>query len=311
MGDEPYYIDKIADYIEKNVLDESEKSFNQTVVYGNDTDVHQVIDAAKRYPMMSNYQVVMVKEAQQLKKIEELDSYLDNPLNSTILVLCHKYKTIDKRKSFAKKLATKGVLFESKKLYENQIPDWINKYVLKKGYKISPPTTMLLSEYLGNDLSKIENEVSKIIINLKKGDEITTDDVEKYVGISKDFNFFELNKAVGIRDIKKANNIVHYFSKNPKDHPIVVTIGMLYAMFSKILMLHYTMDKSPNNLASILKVAPYFVKDYQIAARNYNGNKTVQVISLLRTYDLKSKGVGNVSASEGELLKELIYKIMH
>ena len=311
MGEEPYYIDKISNFIEHQVLDEGEKGFNQTVVYGNETDINNIIDAAKRYPMMANYQVVMIKEAQNLKKIEELEHYISNPLESTILVICYKYKKIDKRKNFAKLLTQKGIMFESKKLYDNQIPDWINAHVSKKNYRISPPATMMLSEYLGNDLSKIENEIEKITINIGEGQEITKDLIEKYVGISKDFNFFELNDAISKRDILKVNKIINYFGKNPKDHPFVLSVGMLFSFFSKVLAYHFTTDKSKNNLASVLKINPFFVKDYQLAAKNYNPKKTVRVIELLREYDLKSKGVNNVSAKDAELLKELTYKILH
>lgn len=311
MGEEPYYIDKISDFIEHKVLDEAEKGFNQTVVYGNETEISAIIDSAKRYPMMSNYQVVMVKEAQNLKKIEELESYIDNPLDSTILVLCHKYKKIDSRKSFAKKMAQKGIVFESKKLYDNQIPEWISKYISKKKYTISPQATLMLAEFLGNDLSKIENEIDKTIINIPQGGEITKDAIEKYVGISKDFNFFELNDALSSKDILKANKIIQYFAKNPKDHPLVVCIGMLFGFFSKVLMYHFTQDKSQNNISATLKVHPFTVKNYQLAGRNYTPKKTVEIIELLREFDLKSKGVENVSANDGELLKELTYKILH
>jgi DNA polymerase-3 subunit delta len=311
MGEEAYYIDKISDYIEHHVLDEAEKSFNQTVVYGNESDVSSIIDSAKRYPMMSNYQVVMIKEAQNLKKIEALESYVDNPLDSTILVLCYKYKSLDKRKSFTKKVIKNGIVFESKKLYENQVPDWINGYVKQKKHTINPPATMMLSEYLGNDLSKIANEIDKTIINIEAGAEITKDLIEKYVGISKDFNFFELNDAISSRNILKVNKIINYFAKNPKDHPFVLSVGMLFSFFSKVLAYHFTTDKSKNNLASVLKINPFFVKDYQLAAQNFNPKKTVHIIELLREYDLKSKGVNNVSASDGELLKELTFKILH
>lgn len=311
MGDEPYYIDKVSDYIEDNLLDEAEKGFNQTVVYGNETEVMSIVDSAKRYPMMSNHQLVMVKEAQNLKKIEDLESYVENPLESTILVLCYKYKNLDKRKGVTKKIIEKGIVLESKKLYDNQIPEWIAGYVKQKGYAINPPTTIMLSEYLGNDLSKVENEINKVIINIPKGGEITKELVEKYVGISKEFNFFELNDAISNRNILKANKIISYFAKNPKDHPMVLSVTMLFGFFSKVLAYHFTQDKSQNNLASVLKVNPYFVKDYQLAARNYNPKQTVHIIALLREYDLKSKGVDNNSADDGELLKELVYKILH
>jgi len=311
-GDETYYIDLIADYIEVTVLDETEKDFNQTILYGKENDITTIIGAAKRYPMMANHNVVIIKEAQHLAtQLDKLESYLENPTPSTLLVLCYKYKKVDGRKAIGKLLKKKAVYFESKKLYDNQVPDWITGYLKSKRYSITPPAALLIADSLGADLGKIVNELEKLIINVPEGNEITPETVEKNIGISKDFNNFELNKAIGTKDVFKANKIIFHFSKNEKDHPLVVTIGLMYSFFSNILKVHYTKDKSKNNLASVLRVSPFFVGEYEVAARNYPIRKSVKIIEYLRDYDLKSKGVNNASTSNSELLKELVFKILH
>jgi len=310
-GDESYFIDTISDFIEENVLNETEKEFNQTVIYGRDTDVLSLISTAKRFPMMANYQVVIVKEAQDIQKIEELQSYVEQPLNSTLLVLNYKYKKIDKRKSFFKTIDKKGVLFESKKIYDNQLGAWISKYVGDRGYTITPKASAMLTEFLGTDLSKVVNEVNKLIINLPDKAEINDFQVEKNIGISKDYNIFELQNAIGSRDVEKANRIVNYYAANPKDNPLIKTIALLYGFFTKLLIYHQLKDKSRNNVAAALSVGPFFVKDYQVAARNYNHKKLAAIIGYLREYDLKSKGVNNISTPDGELLREMMYKILH
>jgi DNA polymerase-3 subunit delta len=310
-GEEAYYIDEISDYIEKNVLTDTEKEFNQTIIYGRDTSVPAIISAAKRYPMMANYQIVIIKEAQDVQKIEELDHYVENPLQSTLLVINYKYKKIDKRKTFSKLVEKKGVLFESKKLYDNQVPEWINNFAGQRGYHITPKATDMLSEYLGTDLSKIVNEISKLILNIPAKAEINESLVEQNIGISKDFNIFELQNAIGTRNIVKANQIANYFAASPKENPLVKTILMLFSYFTKLLIYHQLTDKSRNNVASALSVSPLFVRDYEIAGRNYNQKKLAAIISLLHEYDLKSKGVNNVSTTEGELLRELLFKILH
>lgn len=314
QGEESYYIDVITDYITGHVLDESEKEFNQSILYGKETNVHAILECAKRFPMMSNYQVVVVKEAQNLREKdldENLLPYVENPLKSTILVVCYKFKKLDGRKSLGKAIGKKGILFESKKLYEDRIPEWIAEFLKKRNYRIAVKASMLLTEYLGNDLGKIANELEKLMLNVKSGNEINTTHIEQYIGISKDFNIFELQNALGTKNILKTNQVVNYFSRNPKDHPLVVTLFNLYSFFSKVMMYHYINDKSDKNAAAILKVHPYFLKDYQVAARNYPPRKTEQTISILREYDRKSKGVNNVSTDEGELLKEMVFKIMH
>lgn len=311
MGDETYFIDKISDYISDNVLTDAEKGFNQTILYGKDTEAHNIIANARRFPMMSNYQVIVVREAQNIKKIEDLESYAKNPLNSTILVLNYKYKTIDKRKTFAKLIDQKGVLFESKKIYDNQLPAWIINYLKNQNYTIAPQAAAMISEYLGADLSKVTNELDKLIISVPAGTQITPDHVEKNIGISKEFNVYELQNALGERNLLKANQIINYFGANPTANPIPVTITGLFSYFSKILNYHFLEDKSQNNVASVLQVHPFFVKTYISAAKNYNIKKLVEIISILREYDMKSKGWGNVSASPADLQREMIYRILH
>ncbi|MCG8410735.1 MAG: DNA polymerase III subunit delta [Bacteroidales bacterium] len=312
-GDEPYFIDLITQYIIDNVLNESEKSFNQTVLYGKETELHTIINTAKRFPMMANHQVVVVKEAQNIRNIEELIHYANAPLQSTLLVVNYKYKTLDKRKKLHKAIKEKGVMFESKKLYDNEVPSWINSYLKKRNRSIDPGASVLLNEYLGNDLSKLSNELDKLIITLpEKEFNITSTHIERNIGISKDYNNFELHKALTQRNILKANRIVNYFSKNPKDNPFTLTISTLYHFYSKILTYHFLKNKSDRRaVAASLKVNPYFVTDYEKAAKQYNPKKTVEIIGLLREYDLRSKGHNNVSTSHGELLKELIYRILH
>lgn len=324
MGEEPYFIDAVSDYIEKNVLDETEKEFNQTVLYGRDVDLLTVLSNAKRFPMMSDRQVVIVKEAQNIRGLIGKDeeggaatdkakhpflTYLENPQKSTILVICYKYKTVDKRTSIAKQLNKYAVVLESKKLYDNEVAGWITAFVKSKNYNISPPAAALLAEYLGNDISKVVNEIEKLAILLPAQTEINTDHIQKNIGISKEYNIFELQKALGTKNILKANQIVNYFAANPKDNPLVVTITSLYSYFNKILTYHFLTDKS--TAAAALGVNPYFLKDYQQASALYPALKIKTIVSDLRTYDLKSKGVGNGSADNGELLKELIFKILH
>jgi len=311
-GEEPYFIDIISDYIEEKVLTEADKAFNQIIVYGDDTNIAAIIDTARRFPMMSSHQVVIVKEAQSLKKIEDLAIYLDKPLHSTILVFCYKYKSLDKRTKLFKLLDSDAVYFESPRLRDYQIPAWIERYLMTKGIKIDPGASAMLTEYLGTDLHKIANELDKLIITLPAGKPVINNAlIEKNIGISKDYNNFELQKAIGEKNILKANMIVRYFSDNPKDNPITFTIASLFSFFSKLLTYHYLADKSKNNVASALKVNPFFVKDYETAALKYNARKTVQIISLLRTFDMKSKGFGDAGTEPGDLLKELIYRILH
>jgi DNA polymerase-3 subunit delta len=311
-GEEPYYIDLITDYIEEKVLPEAEKAFNQMVFYGEDTSVAAISETSRRFPMMSNHQVIIVKEAQSLKKIEDLSWYVEKPLASTILVINYKYKTLDKRTKLYKLIDSNAVYFESNRLRDYQVPGWIDRYLMVKGVKSDPNASAMLTEYLGTDLHKIVNELTKLLITLPAGKPvITTDLIEKNIGISKDYNNFELQKALGEKNIYRSNLIVRYFSDNPKDNPINLTIASLFSFFSKLLTYHYLTDKSKNNVASVLKINPFFVKDYESSAAKYDARRTVNIIGLLRTYDMKSKGYGDLSSSPGDLLKELIYKILH
>ena len=311
-GEEPYYIDLLTEHIQEKVLAEDQKAFNQIILYGEDTNIAAIIDTARRFPMMSSHQVLIIKEAQALKKLEELIIYLEKPLLSTILVFSYKYKTIDKRTKLHKILESHGVYFESPRIRDYLIPAWIERYLMTKGIKADPTASAMLTEYLGTDLHKIVNELDKLIITLPPGEpQITTTLIEKNIGISKDYNIFELQKAIGERNILKANMIIHYFADNPKDNPITFSIASLFGFFSKLLTFHYLTDKSKNNVASVLKINPYFVKEYENSASKYNVAKTVQIISLLRTYDMKSKGYGDPGTEPGDLLKELVFRILH
>ncbi|MBS9464115.1 DNA polymerase III subunit delta [Flagellimonas sp. 389] len=311
MGDEPYYIDKISQYVADHVLTEDEKGFNQMVLYGRDTSVDEVVANAKRFPMMSQYQVVIVKEAQHLSRtIENFITYVDNPQPTTILVICYKYKKLDKRKKLYKAIQKSGELFESKKLYENQVSEWIRRTLSGKKYKIAPKAAMLLVEFLGADLSKIANELDKLAIVVPPEKEITPDLIEKHIGISKDFNNFELKKAIGERNVGKATRIINYFSQNPKDNPFVVTITLLNTFFTQLLQYHGLKDHSPGNVAKVLGVNPYFVNEFTVAAKNYPMKRVSAVISSLRQLDLKGKGVGASNVQQASLLKELLIEII-
>ena len=312
MGEEPYYIDKISDFILNNVLTEDEQEFNQTILYGKDVDIRTVIDTARRFPMMSEYQVVVVREAQNIKSLDDLVFYAQKPLLSTILVFCYKYGKMDMRKKYASEIAKIGVVYESKKLYESQIPAFIANYLRNKKVAIDEKAVIMLTEFLGNDLSRITSELDKLLIT-KPADakSITPDLVEKNIGISKDFNNFELLTALIKKDALKAHRIVHYFEQNPKNNPLVVTLTVLFNFFSNLMLYYYLPDKNDNAVASALRITPYFTKDYHAAARSFSGVKTMQIIGLIRTCDAKGKGVDNSSVSQGELLKELVCRILH
>ena len=312
MGDEPYYIDKLTDFIEENVLQEHERDFNQTILYGRDVTMEDVVGNAKRFPMMADRQVVVVREAQELSRhIEKLEAYADNPQPTTVLVFAYKYKTLDKRKKVTKILEKTGVVFESKKLYENQVGDWIKRVLSGQGYSIEPKAAAILVEFLGTDLSKISNELDKLKIILPKGHTFTPKDIEENIGFSKDYNNFELRKAIGEKDQLKAYKIIYHFSQNPKDNPLVVTTGLVFGFFSQLLQYHGLKDKSQFNAAKVLKVSPYFVKDYEVAFRNYPMKKVSAIVASLREIDLKSKGVGAASISQHDLLKEMLIKIFN
>lgn len=312
MGEEPYYIDKLSDYIEQHVLTEEEKGFNQTVLYGRDVSIEDIISSAKRYPMMAERQVIIVKEAQDLSKtIDKLESYAENPMPTTVLVICYKYKTLDKRKKATKLLEKNGLVYESKKLYENQVGEWIKRVLQGKGYAIEPKASAMLVEFLGTDLSKINNELEKLQIILPKDTTITAKHIEENIGFSKDFNVFELQNALGSRNQLKAYHIAQYFSDNPKDNPMVVTTSLVFSFFTKLLKYHGLKDRNPKNVASVLGVSPYFLKDYDVALRNYPMKKVSAIVATLRDIDVKSKGVGANAMSNSDLLKEMLVHIFN
>ncbi len=320
QGDEPFYIDQVVEYMENHVLSDAEKGFNQTVLYGKDTDMATILNAAKRYPMMAEYQLIIVKEAQDLKWAKETEGsgkeaefilgYFENPLPSTILVFAYKYGSFDKRKKIYKAIAKNGLVFQSDLVRDYQLTAWIESFIKDKGYKIEARAAALMAEYLGADLSKIANEVEKLCLNLGKETVINTDHIQKNIGISKEYNVFELQKALVARNALKCNQIINYFGNTPKVNPMVMVVANLAGFFTKILKYHFLSNKS--EAAKELGVSPYFVKDYEAAARTFNYVKTMDIIGLLREYDLKSKGLDSTgNSSEGELLKELIFKIIH
>jgi DNA polymerase-3 subunit delta len=309
-GEEPYYIDKISDYIATKVLTEEEKGFNQMVLYGKDVTIDDIIGNAKRYPMMAEKQVVIVKEAQHLSRtIENLVSYAKNPQVTTVLVICYKYKKLDKRKPLYKTIKKDGVVFESPVLRDYKIPAWIQKAGKNAGFSIPQKSAMLLAEHLGTDLGRIVSELNKLKLMLPQGIEITPLHIEEHIGISKDYNNFELKKAIGERNILKATKIITYFAQNPKENPFVLTITLLNMFFTQLLQYHGLKDHTPKNVATTLRINPYFVDEIQTAAKNFPMRKVSQVISHLREMDLKGKGVGSTNMNQADLLKELIVKI--
>jgi DNA polymerase III subunit delta len=310
MGEEPYFIDLVTDYITEHALSAEEKSFNQLVLYGRDTDIKLIVSSAKRYPMMASRQVIIVREAQQLRSLEGLEFYMSAPMPSTVLVFAYKYKKLDKRTKLAKLLAEKSVMLESDKLREDKVPAWILGYLKERGYSSDQKTATLLVDFLGNDLGKIGNELDKLILVVPSGSKVITADlIEKNIGISKDYNSFELNRALATGDLVKSGRIVRYFTNNPKNNPFILTIASLFYYFTKILLYHGLADKSKENVARELGINPYFVGEYVQAAGQFPLAKTRKIISWLREYDLKSKG-GSM-ASDGDLLRELIFKITH
>ncbi len=311
-GEEPYYIDRISDFIETHVLDASEKGFNQVVMYGRDVSIEDIVAAAKRYPMMAERQVIIVKEAQDLaRNIEKLVAYAENPQPSTVLVLNYKYKKLDKRKKLHKTIKKTGLIYESKKLYDNQVSDWLRRVLAGKNYKIEPKAAQMLVEFLGTDLSKMSNEIDKLTTVLPENTIISPSHIEENIGISKDFNNFELRKTIGEKNNVKAHRIINYFAQNSKNNPLVMTISLLNSFFTQLLKYHGLQDKSKASVAKSLGVNPYFVGDYTTAAKNYPMRKVSQIIGLLREADLKSKGLGANGMPQSDILKELLFKIMH
>lgn len=313
-GEEAYFTDLISDFIEEQVLDPAQRGFDQTVLYGKDTDFVTLVNAARRYPMIADYQVIIVKEAQSLNwrgDDEVLATYLENPMPQTLLVLAYKHGKFDKRRKVYKAAQKAGIVFESAKIYDDKVAAWVAAFLKDKGRSIHPQAAALIGEYLGADLGKVVNELDKLLLNVPADREINLPDVERFIGISKDFNVFELNTALAQRNVLKAFRIVDYFAANPRSNPIQLTIGAMGAYFTKVLKYHYLPDKSPQSVAKELGVHPFFTREYEIAARNYGRRKMFDVVGNLSAYDLKSKGVGVGDVDQGELLKELVFKILN
>ena len=311
MGEEEFFIDNITNLFIQNVLTEEEKQFNLNILYGKDTSVDQIITVCKKYPLMSKFQIVLIREAQDLSRtFDNLLGYIKNPLKSTILIINYKHKTIDKRKAVYKELLKAGKIFESKKLYDNQVQNWISEKISSSGYSIERKSIILINEHLGNNLSKISNEIDKLLEIKNSEMTITSDDVEKYIGISKEFNNFELRRALGEKNFNKAFQITQYFSENPNSNPLVVTISVIFDFFNKLLIYHSNSNSNDKKMSSLLGVNPYFLTEYHIASRNYNLKSVVNVISIIRDYDMYSKGV-KVKKADTSLLKELVVRIIN
>ena len=311
-GDESYFIDALTEVIENGVLNDGEKSFNQTILYGKDIDAQIVTDNARRYPMMSDYQVVIIKEAQDMKSLGLLQSYVEKPLSSTILCIAHKHKKLDMRTAFAKSLAKHAVVFESKSLYENQVPDFIRNWLRDNKLQIETPALDLMVEYLGTDLGKIINELEKLQLNVAKGGSINTEHIEKFIGISREYNVFEFQKALAQRNVLQSNKIINYFAENPKDAPFVMLLGNLYNYFSKIYQLAFIGNLSPTEQVKTLGLrSEWFLTEYKNGLKNYPRPHPERIIGLLKEYDLKAKGVNSDGVPDGALMKELIFKILH
>ena len=311
MGEEEFYIDNITNLFIQNVLTEEEKQFNLNILYGKDTSIDQIISICKKYPLMSDFQIVLVKEAQDLSRtFDSIIEYVKNPLKTTILIINYKHKSIDKRKVVYKEINKVGKIFESKKLYDNQVQNWINEKINIAGFSIDQKSTVLINEHLGNSLSKISNEIDKLL-EIKKNDKIIkSDDVEKYIGISKEFNNFELRRALGEKNFDKAFQITQYFSENPNSNPLVVSISIIFDFFNKLLVYHSNSNSNDKKKAALLGINPFFLSEYHIASRNYSLKSVVGVISVIRDYDMYSKGV-KVKKANPYLLKELITRIIN
>ena len=308
QGDESFFIDQIVEYIEKNVLDEAEKSFNQVVLYGKETDFKQVVDQAMQFPMMASHRVIIVKEAQSMSSIADLASYIAQPSTQSILVLAHKHKKLDKRKKkIWDALKKNAVILETTKLYDNQVPAYVMEFAQAEGLKLDNKSAFLLTEHLGSDLNKIYNEIKKLGLNLEKGSQVTAEDIQNFVGISKDFNVFELQKAIGTKNKLKAYSIVKYFSQNSKAHPIQMNVASLYNYFSSVYVAKKYIKSDDRTLASKLRVNPYFVKDYKMAANQYSLEKIRYAFKMLHRMDKHSKGVEVRKASDLGMYQEFLF----
>jgi DNA polymerase-3 subunit delta len=309
-GDEEYFIEKVINYAEKSILNESESSFNLTVFYGKDADWVEVINACRRYPMFAERQVVLLKEAQQMREVDKLEAYIENPLSSTVFVVSYKEKKVDGRTRLAKILKEKGVVLTTKKLYENQLPEWTMAIVQEKGYSISQKALWILVDHIGNDLSRIENEIEKISVNLGTRTNINEDDIERYVGVSKDFNVFELQAALANKDLPKAIRIIQYFEANPKAAPIQYILPSLYSFFSKVYMIYGSDSRDPKQLSATIGINPFVMKEYIQASRLYTISGIEKAILLLHNYNLKSIGINDSGTEDASLLKEMAVKIV-
>jgi DNA polymerase-3 subunit delta len=309
-GEEPYHIDKVVDYAEHNILSESESSFNLTVFYGRDADWAAVVNACRRYPMFAERQVVLLKEGQQMKDIDKLEGYIDNPLTSTVFVVSYKDKKIDARTKFAKLLKQKGEVLTTKKMYDNQLPQWAGEMIEGHGLSINQKALALLVDHIGNDLNRIQNEIEKLAVNLGSRKSITEDDIEKFIGVSKEFNVFELQDALGKKNLPKAIRIIQYFESNPKAAPIQLILPSLYGFFSKVYMVFGAGSNDEKMIASALGVNPFFVKDYLAAAKNYGERGVERTLLLLHQYNLRSIGVHDAGTEDADLMKELVVKMM-
>jgi len=310
-GEEPYFIDVLTKAIQDNALEESERDFNQSILYGKDAEVLSLISELKSYPMMAERRLVILKEAQYFKAIEQLESYLENPANSTIFVICYKYKTFDARKKTLKNALKNGVVFKSEKVKEYQLAEWIQQYIKTTGYELTSKACMLLIESLGNDLGRIVKELEKLAVLIEKGTIINENHIEENIGISKDYNVFELTNAVANKDNLKALKIVDYFEHNPKAADLVFVISNLFKFFSQIMRIHFLPSKSREAVARALGVHPFVAGELTNAKNKYDPRKIAANIALIHEYDLKSKGVGNTSATQGELMREMVYQLIH
>ncbi|MFY0653218.1 MAG: DNA polymerase III subunit delta [Cyclobacteriaceae bacterium] len=317
QGDEPFFIDQVSDFVEENAIDEGLRGFNQTILYGKETDLQTIMTHAREFPMMAERRVIIVKEAQELTTINKelgeklLGTYAENPQPSTVLVFCYKYKSLDKRKKLFKALDQHAIVMNSTKMYDNQLPTWVEGFVKSKGFKIDQKAVHLIVENIGNNLSRISNEIDKMLVNFGEEKDIKPDHVFKYIGISKEYNVFELQKALAYKNVLKANEIIKYFESDLKKNPIIPVIAILFSFFNKVLLVHHSKDKSDRAVASLLKVNPFFVKEYMMAAKNYHLANVIRNISFIREADLRSKGIDNVSIKDGQILKELVFKLMH
>lgn len=317
QGEEPFFIDQISDFIEKNAIPEHEKGFNQVVMYGKDVSMTDILSNARRFPMMADRQVVIVKEAQNIYGLgkEDIDNmfiqYLQNPLPSTILVIAHKYKKLDGRKPLVKELDKKAVLVTSEKVKDWDLSKWVEVYVQDQGHMIDAQTATFLADSIGNNLEVISNELGKMFINFNEKTKITKEHIQRFIGINKEYNTFELTKAIGFKDVVKANKIIHYFSQNPKNHPLIPIIALLFSYFHKLALIHYNGKLPESELAKKAGVHPFFLKEYRVAAKNYQLGKVIDCLSHIREADLRSKGVDSGDMENAEILREMIFKIMH